>query len=122
EDFLEFLDLYIQMDSKNYDIEKVSCLETSNVYDWNNLLEPLHEFINDGKVIGLQTSKDFISESISKYLKFSENDLIRNELLGFYNRLGEYGKSNRLFNFQDCLTGDIQLDFERLALAYLKVG
>src|SRR5690606_23629966 len=31
-------------------------------------------------------------------------------------------KSNRLFNFQDCLTGDIQLDFERLALAYLKVG
>lgn len=120
-EFLNYLDEYILMDDDSYDKVCKQARETAESYDWNCLLEPICNFIDESNFF--VPSKDrFVQEIIGQYSRFEQNHLIKNELLGIYNLRGQYESSCSLFKLSDAGSEKKEIDYEKLALAYIKKG
>jgi hypothetical protein len=119
EEFLNYIDAYIFMNKEEYDKERVDAVNTSKLFDWTNLLEPLCSFI-DRNIFDVPSTSQFMNEMVIKYKNYSKNIIIKNELLALHNFRKEFKYSSELFDIENALKSDIHIDMDKLALAFLK--
>lgn len=117
-DFVKSLEFYINMEKSSYEIEVKNAKETAKLFDWEYLLYPIVSLIEEGSINTIP-KETFINEIIQSYSRFTQNNLIKNELLNAYNFLDEYEKSVELFKINE---NNDQVDYEKLALAYTKLN
>lgn len=120
-DFIKYIDEYINMDDDKYILEAEMAKTSVRIFDWSQLLQPINEKIKKQNY-QIKSNENFIKETIDQYKSFEKSILIKNELLGLYNLLGLYDLSCSLFDFNEIMDGHQQLDYEKLALAYLSEG
>lgn len=116
-DFVKSLDFYISMEKSSYEMEVKNAKETAKLFDWEYLLNPIVSLIEEGSINTIP-KETFINEIIQSYSLFTQNNLIKNELLNAYNFLDEYKNSVALFKTNE---KNDQVDYEKLALAYIKL-
>jgi hypothetical protein len=120
--FLNYIDEFINMGDMQYLEIKKEALSTSLDYDWEILLEPVSRYIDYNEVINISTN-EFVHNTIQVYKKYKENILIQNELIQLYNFIGEYNKSLEIIlNIPSLNIDGFELDYNQVALAHLKNG
>lgn len=118
-EFLDGVDYYINLDDYTYKNASLEALETADDFDWNNLLRPLCSFL-ENKEFGYVENEQFIINNINSYKLYRENNIIKNELLNSYNNIGLYDDSLNLYKWPSIKDGELDLDYNQLALAYIK--
>lgn len=121
EQFLDSIDLYINMNEPDYNKESISAINTTAIFDWEKLLEPLCRFV-DNNSYSFQENKDFVIDTIEKYQYASDNHTIKNQLVSLYNYLDSYKMTCTLYNWEKLIDGKEYVDYNQLALAYLRLG
>ncbi len=119
-EFIGFLDYYINMDEDKYKIEISNAKTTAMSFDWGQLLKPITSFIDENN-FNTETKEVFINEMIRSYIRYEQNELMKNELLNAYNLLGKYANSLSLFK-SDSEENLSKIDYEKLALAHIKLN
>lgn len=119
--FLENIDYYVTLNDEDYESECNKALVTAKQFDWNKLLESLCGYIRHG-TIKKESNEQFLEQIVNEYKNYEQNQLIKNELLGIYTRLGQYQNALDLYQYNDIKEINANLDYEKLALAYLKEG
>lgn len=122
EEFLSAIDYYMELDESQYN--KVSQLskETSKKFDWGNLLKPICNFIDTPENFNLPKKESVVANTIESYESYKENKTIKNELLTLYNLTEQYEKTKSLYKFEELIKGDLDIDYNQIALAYYKMG
>lgn len=121
EQFLEAIDLYINMSSLDYNKESKSAINTTNIFDWSKLLEPLCDLINSSN-FSIPQNKDFVIETIRKYQDVSDDSTIKNQLISLYNYINDYKTTCKLFSWEDLESSLGVIDLNQLSLAYFRIG
>lgn len=121
DEFLNYIDEYIFMSTEEYKQERQKALATSKKFDWEILLRPLNFLLKDDEY-QIQSKKEFVNNVIHTYSNYKENEVIKEQLLSFYNLKGNYEFSSSLYNFDDVISGKVSVDKIQLALAYFKTG
>ncbi|HZG71732.1 MAG TPA: glycosyltransferase [Chondromyces sp.] len=119
EEFLNYVDNYVNMERNEYELETRKAISTSKEFDWNILLEPLCSFIEE-RDFRIPVKNEFINTTIKIYENYKQNDLIKNELLTLYNSQSQYDLSCKLIQFKDIKYGNPYIDYINMALAYIK--
>lgn len=122
QEFLSAIDYYIYLDKHNYKKASLLAKATSLDFDWKKLLKPLCDYIEENGEFSVQEKELFIEETIINYEAYSNNNVIKNELLSFYNLQENYGKAALLFLYEEVNLGDLLIDYNQLSLAYYKIG
>ncbi|GGH70577.1 hypothetical protein GCM10010978_05630 [Compostibacillus humi] len=118
--FLEYIDYYVSLNKKEYEIESQKAINTAKNFDWNKLLEPISNYIESGN-LNLESNEAFLQKAIDNYKSLESSPLIKNELLGFYCVLEKYMDALELFN--DFNDNELKkIDCEKLALASAMLG
>lgn len=118
-EFLDAIDKYIEMDEDEYRNLQQELFKTSIQFEWSNMLDKLIAYLenNENKE---EFKKDFINNTIDYYEIFSDNTIIKNELLTMYNLVERYEDVIRI---GEEIKNEVQkFDIEQLALASIKTG
>lgn len=123
EEFLKYIDEYVEMSSEEYELERQKAFETGKTFDWENLLEPLNSILrNEKEKYPIISKENFINNVICSYQIYNDNPVIKEQLLTFYNLMGKYDLSCSLYDDKDVAAGVVNTDYCQLALAYFKTG
>ena len=123
EEFLKYIDEYVEMSSEEYEMERQKAFETGKTFDWENLLEPLNSILrNEKEKYPIISKENFINNVICSYQIYNDNPVIKEQLLTFYNLMGKYDLSCSLYDDKDVAAGVVNTDYCQLALAYFKTG
>lgn len=118
-DFLKAIDYYVKMSEADYKELQSELFKASAQFEWGNMMENLLLYM-ENEVDGEKSKRDFINNAINYYKDFSENDLIKNELLIMYNITERYEEAVKIG--EELENNNKSFDFEQLALAYCKTG
>lgn len=119
--FLKYLDEIISMKEEEYHLECKNAVQAAEEFDWNILLEPVRAYIETDQLPKMN-KMEFINDTVKKYLQYEHHNLIKNELLNFYTFLGEHDLACSLFESENLIDEQSNVDYEKLALAYLSRG
>lgn len=122
QEFLEAIDLYVDLEDNDYKNASLLAINTSEKFDWNLLLEPLCHYIEQNDKFLVPNKHRVFEETISNYELFSKNNTIKNELISFYNLQNEYKKTVAIYSYKELLDGSLSTDYNQLALAYFMIG
>lgn len=122
DEFINAIDYFVNLNEDEYKEASEQAILTSKDFDWNKLLEPLTDYIEKNGKFTIPDKNLFINQTIQKYEKFSDNDVVKNELISFYNLKGEYKKTTKLYKFHELLHGELEIDYNQMALAYFMLG
>jgi hypothetical protein len=122
EEFLRAIDYYVNLSEEDYNKASSLARITSKLFDWNRLLEPLCNFLEENKNFKVPSKGDYICKTVNNYKEFRKNNVIKNELISLYNILGDFEKTTSLFPYEELIEEKLPLDYNQLALAFYMIG
>lgn len=115
-DFVEAIDYFVQMKEEEYSRLQQELIETSSQFEWKQMLDNLILYLENKKQY--EDKREFINKTINYYRDYSNNPLIKNELLTMNNIVGNYDETIKLG--EELNDNGQTFDIEQLALAYIR--
>jgi len=118
EEFIAGIDMYVNMKEKEYELEINKAKAVSEKFEWEKILDSFFENLDMG--LQIENIEEILDQQIKIYKKFSENPILKNELIGLYNEIEEYDLAIKIG--EELLIEDVELDYGQLCLSYIQRG